>query len=319
MTKIGIVVIGRNEAGALANCLSSVEEHRGHIVYADSASTDASREIATDHGALVVSIDPAIKLTPARGRNEGFTALLGLFPDCEFVQFIDGDSRVSPGWIEAAADFLSSNERVAVVCGHVVEEHPSRSIYNWLCSTEWQGAVGRIDACGGNAMIRASAFREAGGFRGDLVAGEEAELMARMRSKGWEIWRIDRPMVIHDSDIQRFSDWWRRARRGGYSYANVWWLTKNSREPLYADQLRSSLLWVVGLPLLVVALGLSTRQPLLLLMLPLAWGLQTARIALGPGAPKKPSWMYGALIMLAKIPEALGILHYASVRAIRGN
>ena len=93
MTKIGIVVIGRNEAGALANCLSSVEEHRGHIVYVDSASTDASREIATDHGALVVSIDPAIKLTPARGRNEGFTALLGLFPDCEFVQFID---RIRP-------------------------------------------------------------------------------------------------------------------------------------------------------------------------------------------------------------------------------
>jgi cellulose synthase/poly-beta-1,6-N-acetylglucosamine synthase-like glycosyltransferase len=317
MPKVAIVVIGRNEAASLASCLSSVDEHRGYIVYADSASTDASPEIAREHEAHVVSVDPARPLTPARGRNEGFAALLELFPDCEFVQFIDGDSRVSPGWIESAAAFLNANEHVGVVCGHLVEEHPGKSVYNWLCSNEWEGAVGQVDACGGNAMIRVSALREVGGFRGDLVAGEEAELMARMRSRGWEIWRIDRPMVVHDADIRRFSEWWGRARRGGYSYANVWWLTKSSRERLYAQQLRSSLFWIVGLPGAAVALSLVFWQPLLLLLLPLAWAVQIARIALRQSSSNHRPWTYGALIMLAKIPEAAGILHYFSKQALR--
>lgn len=313
----GIVVIGRNESARLPACLASVARYEGRIVYADSASTDGSRDIARDRGAIVVEVDSSARLTPARGRNEGYHALRERLPRCEFIQFVDGDSVVMPEWIETASTFLRERDRVGVVCGHVIEEHPSSSVYNWLCSDEWQGSVGKIDACGGNAMVRASALDEAGGFRGDLVAGEEAELMARMRLRGWEIWRIDTPMVTHDADILCFRDWWARARRGGFSYANVWWLTRNLPEPLYWVQLRSAVVWTIILPLVAVVLAELLRAPGLLLIVPAAWLLQTIRIALKRGVLKVRSWTYATMMMLAKIPESVGAFRYFVI-AVRG-
>lgn len=307
---VGVVVIGRNESAGLADCLDSLRSYHGRIVYADSASTDGSREIARRCGAFVVEVDESEPLTAARGRNEGFAALMKQFPACEFVQFVDGDGIVERGWIETGAQFLQMHERVAVVCGHVAEARPGNSVYNWLCSQEWKGAIGQIDACGGNAMVRVVALKHAGGFRADLVAGEEAELMARMRAQGWQIWRLDVPMVVHDADIHRFSDWWGRARRGGFSYANVWWLTKSGTEPLYASQLKSALFWVVGLPALCAAISAITRASSLMLLLPAAWLGQIARLAARRGPFDSTSWNYAVLIMLAKVPEAIGIVRY---------
>src|SRR5579864_4310534 len=248
---IGIVIIGRNECAHLSQCINSLSRYRDRIVYSDSASTDGSPDIARQYGALVVELDGSTQLTPARGRNEGLAALLKRHPECTFVQFVDGDSLIEPGWIERGAEFLKTNERIGAVCGHVAEAQPERSIYNWLCSEEWKGPIGSVDSCGGNAMFRIASLLEAGGFRNDLAAGEEAELFARMRARGWAIWRLDTPMVIHDADIHRFADWWKRAQRGGHSYAHVWTLTKAGPETLYAAQLRSSLFWVVLLPLAV--------------------------------------------------------------------
>ena len=122
---IGVVVIGRNESARLEECLGSLTAYRGRVVYADSASTDGSADIARQWGALVVNVNPATSLTPARGRNEGFKALLEYMPHCEFVQFVDGDSVVQPGWIEAGSDFLWTHDRAAVVCGRVEEADPS--------------------------------------------------------------------------------------------------------------------------------------------------------------------------------------------------
>ena len=313
---IGIVVIGRNEAAHLPACLKSIASYLPRTVYADSASTDRSAEIASAASAHVVSIDPSRALTPARGRNEGFQRLLQLLPDCDFVQFVDGDSVVEPGWIETAASFLREHERAAVVCGHVVEAHPNSSVYNWLCEDEWKGAVGRIDACGGNAMIRVAAFRETGGFRSDLVAGEEAELMGRMREGGWEIWRLDRPMVTHDADILNFGDWWCRNRRGGYASANVWWITRKSAGPLYGAQLRSPVLWVVVWPLAVVLLSLVLGRPSALLLVPVGWMLQIARTAGKRGILTFEAWRYATMIMLARIPETLGVLSFVAKRVL---
>jgi glycosyltransferase involved in cell wall biosynthesis len=313
---IGIVVIGRNEAAHLPACLKSLAPYSNRIVYADSASTDGSPLIASEMGASVVHIDPSAPLTPARGRNEGFKLILRTLPECEFVQFVDGDSVVESGWIEAASSFLKENIRAAVVCGHVLEAHPHRSVYNWLCGDEWKGAIGPIDACGGNAMIRVAALREVGDFRPDLVAGEEAELMARMRGRGWEIWRLDLPMVTHDADILDFGDWWRRNKRGGYAAANVWWITKGTDEPLYGAQLRSPLLWVLVWPLLVALLSAILSQPAIFILLPAGWILQITRTATKRGLWTLDAWRYATMIMFARLPETIGILSFVRKRVL---
>lgn len=43
---------------------------------------------------------------------------------------------------------------------------------------------------GGDMLIRAGAFRQVGGYRDDLIAGEEPELCVRLRSSGWRVWRL---------------------------------------------------------------------------------------------------------------------------------
>ena len=159
-------------------------------------------------------------------------------------------------------------------------------------------------------MIRTSALGEVGGFLDELIAGEESELMARLRARGWEIWRLDAPMVVHDADLKGFADWWRRARRGGYAYANVWWLTRRRNESLYFNQLRSSLFWVLVLPVTIALISVAVGRPALLLVIPAAWVAQTARIAALSGWFRLRSWLYGGLIMLAKIPETVGALTY---------
>lgn len=308
--EIGIVVIGRNERAGLADCIAALGPHRQRLIYADSASTDGSAELAAQMGAVVVRLSNDRPLTPARGRNAGFTALREHWPACRFVQFIDGDSVVDPAWIDAGAAFLRTNDRAAVVAGHCIEAFPDASVYNWMCSEEWSTMLGLNAPYGGNAMIRAAALDQAGLFRTDMKAGEEAELAGRLRSLGWETWRIEQPMVRHDAAITSFAQWWRRAARGGFGYASAWSVTRDQLEPLYAAQLRSAVLWVIGLPLVVCALSWVARAPWLLLAIPLAYAGQVARIATRRGLGDMRSWRHAVLLMLAKIAETVGIIDY---------
>ena len=56
-TRIGAVVIGRNEGKRLITCLKSIINHIDHIVYVDSGSTDNSVAEAKLLGCDVVSLD----------------------------------------------------------------------------------------------------------------------------------------------------------------------------------------------------------------------------------------------------------------------
>src|SRR3546814_5761219 len=87
------------------------------IAYIDSASTDGSAELARSMGAVVVELDLALPFTAARARNAGLEAILGAWPDLEYVQFVDGDCELEPGWLAAAEAFLRSEPAVAAVCG----------------------------------------------------------------------------------------------------------------------------------------------------------------------------------------------------------
>src|SRR4029078_12585403 len=178
--ELGIVVIGRNEASRLVNCLNSVKRQtNAEVIYVDSGSTDDSPAAAVHLGTKVVNLDISPRFSAARARNEGFAALVELNPNVRFVQFVDGDCELVPGWLEAALEFFARLNDGAVVCGRRRERHPETSIYNRLCDIEWNTPIGEATACGGDAMIRSDAFKSIGGFRSMLIAGEEPELCLR--------------------------------------------------------------------------------------------------------------------------------------------
>lgn len=308
MTGVGFVVIGRNEGPRLELCLRSALIHSTRVIYADSASTDQSRAIAEQLGATVVALPAEGALTAARGRDAGYRELRKRFPDCKFVQFIDGDCILQPGWLETAITFLHGHPDVGVVCGRRFEAHPDASIYNALCDQEWNTPIGEARECGGDALVRCGALDQAGGFNPLMLAGEEPEMTARMRAAGWRIWRLDAPMTEHDARILSFGQWWRRTQRGGFGYAQVWSATRTLPQRLYGRQLRSAFAWAVMLPFLLILGAILARQPIILLLIPTAYAVQLLRIALRSAGDGRLT--RAALILAAKIPEAIGAARF---------
>ncbi|MBI5891283.1 MAG: glycosyltransferase [Nitrosomonadales bacterium] len=305
---IGVVVIGRNEGERLRRCLESVIKITRRVVYVDSGSTDGSVAMVRSMGLEVVDLDLHIPFTAARARNEGGRLLLRLAPGLDYIQFVDGDCELASGWLETSAAFLDANQAAAMACGRLRERYPERSIYNRLCDTEWDTALGLTKACGGIAMARREAFEAAGGFREDLIAGEESELCVRLRAKGWQIWRIDAEMALHDAAMTRFGQWWRRSMRGGYAYAEGARLHGASPERHRVKESRRIWIWGLGIPVIAccLAIALGAWGWAILLIYP----LQIVRLALRGTRSERENWLQALFLVLGKFPEAMGQASY---------
>ncbi|MCO8120672.1 glycosyltransferase [Stieleria sp. TO1_6] len=242
---LGIVAIARNEGDRLRRCLNSLldEVESDRIVYVDSGSTDGSVELAEQLGVDVVKLDLSIPFTAARARNAGFARLTQLHPELEFVQFLDGDCRLQPGWLDAACCAMESNQKLAAVCGRRRESAPEDSIYNALIDREWNSPIGIARSCGGDALFRRVPLEACGGFNESIIAGEEPELCYRLRQRDWQIERIDCEMTLHDADLQSFAQWWSRAKRYGHAAFEGAWRYGATPEKFMRRQVRGIVLW----------------------------------------------------------------------------
>jgi hypothetical protein len=106
-------------------------------------------------------------------------------------------------------------------------------------------------------MMRADALNAVGGYREDLIAGEEPELCVRLRAAGWRIWRLEFEMTLHDAAITRFSQWWRRTLRSGYAFAEGAHLHGAPPERHFVWESRRAWIWGVWLPFVCLAAGLA--------------------------------------------------------------
>jgi hypothetical protein len=180
-SQLGIVVIGRNEGQRLQRSLTSALASTKRVIYVDSGSSDDSVAVAERLGVSAWRLDPARPFSAARARNEGFAQLRGAHPELQIVQFLDGDCELAPHWLVAGLAELERGSDTALVCGHIRERDPAASPYNRMCALEWRQRPGEVDACGGNFMVRADLFDRLGGFRCEVTAGEEDELLGRPR------------------------------------------------------------------------------------------------------------------------------------------
>lgn len=313
---IGVVVIGRNEGQRLARCLHSLLQGADKVMYVDSGSSDGSPQLARSLGVEVLLLDMGTPFTAARARNEGFCALRRRLPSMRWVQFVDGDCEVDGGWLAAAQAFLDDHPDVAVVCGRRRERFPQRSVYNLLCDLEWDTPIGEAKACGGDALMRVDALAAVGGFRPELIAGEEPELCVRLRAKGWKVWRLDAEMTLHDAAMTRFSQWWRRSLRAGHAYAEGAYLHGQAPERHWLRESRRAWLWGLGIPLVIVLACLLLGGWCLLLLL--VYPLQVVRLARRGGKSVRENWLQAVFLVLGKFPEMLGQLKFMRHRIAAG-
>ncbi|MBE9092845.1 glycosyltransferase family 2 protein [Tychonema sp. LEGE 07203] len=318
MKQVGLVAIGRNEGQRLRQCLVSALGKVARIVYVDSGSTDGSVELARSIGADIVELDLSTPFTAARARNEGFARLRELTPNIEFVQFVDGDCELVDGWIDRAKSELAAKPDVAAVCGRRRERYPKASIYNQLCDIEWDTPIGETKACGGDSMMRATAFEQVEGFNPALIAGEEPEMCLRLRQKGWKILRSDAEMTLHDAQMTTFAQWWKRAQRAGYAYAEGSWMHGSEPERHWIKETRSTWFWGLVLPALALAMALPTEGWSLLLLsgYPLAtYRTYNYYVKHGDIATKDAA-IYALSCVLAKFPQLQGQIQFHQRRLL---
>jgi GT2 family glycosyltransferase len=301
MTAVAAIVIGRNEGERLVRCLKSLEGLVSPLIYVDSGSADGSVEVAQKAGAQVVVLDMTRPFTAARARNVGLAKLGENAP--AYVQVIDGDCEIRQEWLPAATRFLDAHPEVAAVAGRLRETDAQATIWNRLADAEWETPCGEVRAIGGIGLLRRAAVDDVGGYREDLIAGEEPELCLRLRYAGWLIWRLPEEMAWHDIAMTRFGQWWKRTKRGGHAFAEAAALHGSGPEPFRVRELRSALFWGAGVPM-TAAVGALLVSSLALLILA-AWPLQVLRLTI-KGMP-----FYRAFFLtVGKVPEAQGAFEF---------
>jgi glycosyltransferase involved in cell wall biosynthesis len=330
MSAIGVVAIGRNEGERLGRCLDALAGLGATVVYVDSDSTDESIALAQQRGVEVVALDMSLPFSAARARNAGFERLSRIDPEVRFVQFLDGDCEIANGWLERGRRELEEHSEAAITFGRRNERFPDRSIYNRLADIEWNIPITSRKgdettvACGGDAMIRAEAFRAVGGYNPSIPAGEEPELCQRLYDAGYSVVRLDADMTWHDSAMLRFRQWARRQFRTGYGGLDFSTRFGRRGGDPFRHQIRSARFWALGWPLAVI-IGGSTAA---LLGGPVAGGLtaglmvlalpaQAVRIAVRNrmrAGSFGAALAYGILTMVGKFFQLAGQCLYARDR-----
>jgi len=274
----------------------------------DSASTDGSPELAAGLGARVISVQPR-RPTAALGRNAGWRASTG-----EFVLFLDGDTILDPEFVvKSLGDF---GKNTAVVWGNRREIHPEASLYNRVLDLDWISPAGIVDYCGGDALMRREALEAVGGYDETLIAGEEPEMCRRMRAAGWEILHVDRPMTGHDLAMTKWSQYWRRAVRTGYAYAEVSERFRGSGLPFWEREARHNrnraVVWtLLAAAALLTSLFRASVIPLTLLLVVVAvLALRTAVKTAWKSSGFFTRFLYGVHSHLQQIPIYIGQLQY---------
>ena len=312
-------MIGLDEAGRLAAALAALERQEvdsAEVFYVDSGSRDGSPEIARQHGVSAVLAIPRAGASAARARNAGLERV-----SAPYVQFVDGDTVLEPGWAAEGVAALEADAGLAGVEGGLVEARPDANLYHAVCELDWAVEPGPVPYVGGNSLYRTAALREVGGFDPRMTVGEEPEIGARLRARGWRLRHLDRRMACHDLDLASFADYWRRGIRGGLACGMVVRATGGSFAGVWHERLWRTLahaaLLVAPLALGLLVLPIAPLAGLMCAALsPALFAVLTerkARTLVAAGLPPRVARAFGAHTYFGKLPAALGIL-VASVR-----
>lgn len=308
---LSVVVIGLNEQDRLKASLDAIFAHKPkgydlEVLYVDSGSTDRSVEIASGVPGVEVLRLVGGRPSAARARNVGLRRAQG-----QYVQLVDGDSVIQPGWIDEGLSVLERRPEISCVFGRCVEMHPDQSIYMKVCGFDWHIPAGERRFCGGNSMWRMSVLAANGYFDEGIRAGEEPDLCYRVRHNGGRILCIDLPMVTHDLGMRRFRQYWGRAVNSGKGYASIAMRFRKNPEKLWFREMLVNF----AEPAAWLAIGIAgwflfsgAGAAAFVLMWWLVRTLQIAHTVRGRSLGVGNALMYGLHCQFVRLPIAIGQL-----------
>lgn len=199
---ISVVIPAYNEEKYLPRCLTSLDgqtypRQRFEVIVVDNASTDRTAEIAQEHGARVVREE---RKGVGRARQSGAEAAQG-----EIIAGTDADIDAPPEWLERIAACFVADPRLGGITGPVYFYDGNWLLRTWFryVNTAWVwllNAVGLNAFSGNNFAVRREPFQRSGGFRVELVGGEDTDLALRLR----KVTRLAfAPEVVIDASARR--------------------------------------------------------------------------------------------------------------------
>ncbi|MFF1521394.1 glycosyltransferase family 2 protein [Streptomyces sp. NPDC058284] len=176
-----VVVITKDRRDELLRTLRTLRElpERPHVIVTDNDSSDGTAEAVQRLFPEVQLLCPGRNLG-AVGRNHAVRHVR-----TPHVAFCDDDTWWEPGSLRRAADLLDAHPPLAAVTARIVvepsgEEDPvvAELRDSPLSGPDWLPGPALGSFLAAATVIRADAFREAGGFHPGLWLGGEEELLA---------------------------------------------------------------------------------------------------------------------------------------------
>lgn len=216
MITVGIKALNEEQhiGNALRYALKAVEPFGGHVILADSGSTDRTIEIAQQYPVQILQLKNVSERSCGAGAQLAFQQV-----ETEFFYLQDGDMCLNPLFLQIGVQYLRRHPDVAAVGGHVVErivESEEFQIRAEAYKAEAHRHPGLVDRLDGGGLYRVEAVHQAGYFADrNLHAFEEFDLAARLNTVGWKLARLDVAAVDHYGHATGgYRLMWRRFKSG---------------------------------------------------------------------------------------------------------
>jgi glycosyltransferase involved in cell wall biosynthesis len=203
--EISVVVPAFNEERYIRNVLEGLRSQTFRdfeMIVVDRNSEDATREIAKEHGALVI-IEPRKGIGLAR--NTGARQAKG-----KVIFFTNADTKPSRNLLKIYADLFDGDKKIVAASGPLLPLEGTTWFIRFgywfasVCLAKLSFWLGMPAISGSNFAVRRSAFEKAGGFNEAFETYEDLDLSGRLKKLGKVVF-IDEARV--QTSVRRIKRW----------------------------------------------------------------------------------------------------------------
>jgi GT2 family glycosyltransferase len=212
--KVSIIITLHNRADMTLRCLQALQDNTEHpdweLILVDNGSTDETPQVLQALEGEVKILRSESNLGFAKGNNWGAKSARG-----ELLCFLNNDTEVQKGWLNALVNCLNNHPKVVVVGGKLlfpngtiqhagvifdkIDKLPYH-IYRGITSNAKEvNRERKLQAVTGACMlVKKSAFVRVGGFDEGYVNGfEDIDLCLKFGQIGGEIYYTPNCEIIH--------------------------------------------------------------------------------------------------------------------------
>lgn len=317
--RVSFIVLSLNEERFLKLCLPSIHrlDHAGldvEVIVVDSGSRDRSREIAAEHGAIVVECPRGIPLA----RNVGARHATG-----ELLAYLDADGELEPGWFETVARAFASGRRKVlggpprlpldaswISRAYALHDIPGDMAPGVETDRDW------LITCHCMVLGR-EVFDEVGGFREDLLVDEDTHFVRAAMALGIPAVCDAGLAYIHHGEPRTVREFFRRTIWGATYERWFEFIRRGERNQIFRLQylfgaVVAGELAALGLSLAAPIGGWQIGVPLSLAALGATFGLPAVKTA----AKRRAPGMLGELLLMYGV---YGVANAAALVGVGGD